>query len=134
MIISKKFGFDSAHRLWADNQSDVDNVTLFGKCARMHGHTYQLEVFVEGPIDEITGMVLNYADLTKIVKPIVDRLDHQILNEIFDHLTTAELMVETIASWIEGAMDHAPFVLWTTKLVEVHLSETPKTKAIWIRG
>ena len=134
IIISKKFRFDSAHRLWVHTWTDDENLAAFGKCTRLHGHTYELAVFVEGPISPTTGMVLNYADLTKIVKPVVDRLDHQNLNDVFNHLTTAEMMVQTIANWISDAMMQLTFVPTEAELVEVDLSETPKTQAVWTAG
>ena len=70
-----------------------------GKCARLHGHTYGLEVTVEGTPQEsgpARGMVMDFADLRERVSHlIVDRLDHQLLNEMIDQTPTAE----AVATW-----------------------------------
>ncbi len=132
--ISKSYSFDAAHQLWNDDWDDIDNLKVFGKCANEHGHTYTLDVTIEGPVESDTGMVLNYFDLDKIVKPIVEgQLDHKNMNKVFGgRLTTAENMVEIISSWIDEELyrvyEEVDFVL-----VMVSLSETPKTTAVWSR-
>ncbi len=125
--ISKQWSFDAAHRLYVDDWSLDKNNEVFGKCVRPHGHTYNLEATVTGPV--VNGMVLNYFDLDRIVKPIVERLDHYDLNEIFHGmLTTAENMVERIAELI---VDELAMQYDSVLLVEVVLRETPKTRAVW---
>jgi 6-pyruvoyltetrahydropterin/6-carboxytetrahydropterin synthase len=67
MIVSKQFRFEASHQL---NGYE-------GKCARLHGHSWILNVVVEGMINPKTGMVYDYVDLKSAIQPIVDRLDHQ---------------------------------------------------------
>ncbi|MGZ3751270.1 MAG: 6-carboxytetrahydropterin synthase QueD [Mucilaginibacter sp.] len=74
MIIYKRFTFDSAHFL--------PNVPEGHKCKNMHGHTYQLTVFIEGELIENDGWVIDYADLKTHIKPIISILDHHCLNEV----------------------------------------------------
>ncbi len=74
MKIYKEFKFDSAH--W------LPHVPPGHKCANMHGHTYIIEIQVEGELDPQLGWVLDYADLSKQVAPLIDQLDHKVLNEI----------------------------------------------------
>ncbi len=74
MKIYKEFKFDSAH--W------LPNVPKSHKCSNMHGHTYVIEVHVEGELDPQLGWVLDFNDLRKIVEPLIDHLDHKVLNEI----------------------------------------------------
>lgn len=74
MLLFKEFTFDSAHFL--------PNVPEGHKCKEMHGHTYRLRVWVEGPLDPVLGWVMDFADLKKVVKPVVNRLDHKCLNNI----------------------------------------------------
>lgn len=131
ITISKNYSFDSAHMLWDENLTEDENWNRFGKCSRLHGHTYYLDVTVSGDIDPDTGMILNYHDLDKIMKPLVDRIDHYYLNEIFPHLTTAELMVDSIAKWILDDLDAVGWN-WVT-LDSVMLQETAKTSAVWSR-
>lgn len=130
MRISKQYSFDAAHQLYVPDLSDEENFSAFGKCARLHGHTYTLEVEVAGEVNPRTGMVMNYFNIDKVVKPIVDMLDHRNLNDHFDVLTTAENMVREIAHTIASALMIHFEGRWTA-LSKVTLSETPKTKATW---
>jgi 6-pyruvoyltetrahydropterin/6-carboxytetrahydropterin synthase len=59
-----------------------------GKCARLHGHTYRFQVWVTGPVDAATGMVVDFYDL----KQAIDAWDHRHLNDEVDFLPTAELL------------------------------------------
>lgn len=65
--LSKEFRFEASHQI--PNHP--------GKCARLHGHSWILEVAISGPVNKETGMVVDYYDIKAIVQPIVDRLDHQ---------------------------------------------------------
>lgn len=71
----KEFTFEAAHRL--------PHVPEGHQCGRLHGHSFRLEVHVEGPVDPATGWLVDYADIAALVKPrLVARLDHYYLNEI----------------------------------------------------
>lgn len=72
--IYKEFKFEAAHRLI--------NVPPTHKCARLHGHSYRVRVYLEGPLDPHTGWVMDFADLKHICKPLIERLDHAYLNDI----------------------------------------------------
>jgi len=85
----KEFRFEAAHYL--------PNVPEGHKCRRMHGHSFRGEVAVRGEVDPATGWLIDFADLQKLVRPIVDRLDHYLLNEIegLENPTS-----EILAAWI----------------------------------
>ena len=70
----KDFRFEAAHFL--------PNVPEGHKCRRVHGHSFRGEVAVRGPIDPRLGWVIDFADLKRAVDPIVDQLDHYLLNDI----------------------------------------------------
>lgn len=72
--IYKEFKFEAAHRLI--------NVPASHKCARLHGHSYRVRVYLEGPLDPQTGWVMDFADLKKVCKPLIEQLDHSYLNDI----------------------------------------------------
>ena len=133
--ISKQYSFDAAHQLWRNDWDEGMNLDIFGKCARPHGHTYTLDVTVEGKVDFETGMILNYFDLDKVVKPLVDgEFDHRDLNKVFKGiLTTAENMVAEIAEQIDLILE-SQYPASEFVLVMVSLSETPKTTAVWSRS
>jgi 6-pyruvoyltetrahydropterin/6-carboxytetrahydropterin synthase len=89
MKLVKTFRFEAAHRL--------PEVPEGHKCARLHGHSFRVEVEIEGPVDPASGWVVDYADIAAEVKPVVERLDHRYLNEIegLENPTS-----ENIAVWI----------------------------------
>ncbi len=83
--------FCAAHRYHSESLSEEENRAVFGKCNRPHGHghDYRVEVSVRGEIDPQTGMVINLADLDRILQEhVVEPLDHCFLNydvEYFAH-------------------------------------------------
>ena len=91
MLISKEFGFDSAHFL----------TQYHGKCEHLHGHTYKLRVTVEGEL-QTNGLVIDFLILKKIVKDkIIDKFDHRCLNDFFEN-PTAEIVAEYIWNELEN--------------------------------
>lgn len=89
MDIFRAFTVEAAHRL--------PNVPPGHKCARLHGHSFRIEVHVSGPVDPVTGWVMDFADVKRAFAPVFDRLDHHYLNEIdgLDNPTS-----ENLARWI----------------------------------
>jgi 6-pyruvoyltetrahydropterin/6-carboxytetrahydropterin synthase len=85
----KDFRFEAAHFL--------PNVPEGHKCRRTHGHSFRGEVAVRGPLDPHLGWVMDFADLKAAVEPLVQRLDHYLLNDIpgLDNPTS-----EILAVWI----------------------------------
>ncbi|MGH8091528.1 MAG: 6-carboxytetrahydropterin synthase QueD [Rudaea sp.] len=89
MDIFKRFHIEAAHRL--------PNVPAGHKCARLHGHSFGVEIHVSGTADAHTGWVMDFADIKSAFAPIFDELDHHYLNEIpgLDNPTS-----ERLAEWI----------------------------------
>jgi len=89
MDIFKVFQVEAAHRL--------PNVPEEHKCARLHGHSFRIEVHVSGPVGTQLGWVMDFADLQRAFQPVFDQLDHHYLNEIdgLDNPTS-----ENLARWI----------------------------------
>lgn len=89
MELFKEFTFEAAHRL--------PNVPEGHKCARLHGHSYRVVVHVEGPVDEELGWVIDFGDISSVVKPVIADLDHYYLNDIpgLENPTS-----EVLAQWI----------------------------------
>jgi len=78
-----KTTFSAAHRLCQPGFSDEENFALYGHCSNPngHGHNYDLEVVVAGSIDEKTGMVINFYELSRLVDELIfDKVDHRNLN------------------------------------------------------
>lgn len=89
MEIFKDFSIESAHRL--------PNVPEGHKCARLHGHSFHVRVYVAGPLHPQLGWVTDFADIKSACKPIEEALDHRYLNEIpgLENPTS-----ENLARWI----------------------------------
>ena len=105
MRVRRRFRFEAAHRLPGHP----------GKCREMHGHSYELVVSVERPVDEKSGMAIDFSDLKQIVRrEVVDRLDHRCVNDLLEN-PTAELMAEWIWQRLAASLPG---------LVEVELHET----------
>lgn len=89
MEIFREFTFEAAHRL--------PHVPDDHKCARLHGHSYRIGVHVEGDVGEESGWVMDFADISCAVKPVLSRLDHYYLNEIEGLVNPT---TEVVARWI----------------------------------
>lgn len=89
MEIFREFTFEAAHHL--------PKVPEGHKCRRPHGHSFTLEVHVSGDLDPKTGWVMDFADISAAVKPLLARLDHHDLNGIpgLENPTS-----EMVAQWI----------------------------------
>lgn len=89
MEIYKEFTFESAHRL--------PHVPEGHKCGRLHGHSFRVTVFVESDLHPELGWVMDFADIKKAFQPIMDRLDHNYLNDVegLENPTS-----EVLACWI----------------------------------
>jgi 6-pyruvoyltetrahydropterin/6-carboxytetrahydropterin synthase len=94
MTIFKTFTIEAAHRL--------PNVPEGHKCARLHGHSFRIEIHVEGPVDEAEGWVMDFGDIKNAFQPIYDLLDHNYLNDI-EGLENATS--ENLARWIWSRLE-----------------------------
>lgn len=73
--LSKTYRFEAAHRL--------PMVAPDHKCFRLHGHSFQIEIAVAGEIDERAGWLVDFAEISARVEPILrDELDHRTLNQV----------------------------------------------------
>ena len=93
MHIFRAFTIEAAHRL--------PNVPAGHKCARLHGHSFRIELQVSGEVDAASGWVMDFADVKAAFQPTYDRLDHHYLNEIpgLENPTS-----ENLARWIWNEM------------------------------
>jgi 6-pyruvoyltetrahydropterin/6-carboxytetrahydropterin synthase len=72
--IFKAFTLESAHRL--------PNVPPGHKCARVHGHSFRVEIHVSGPLDPQLGWVMDFAEVKAAFEPLFQQLDHHYLNDV----------------------------------------------------
>ena len=109
----KDFNFEAAHQL--------TKVPAGHQCGRVHGHSYKVRIHCEGKLDPSHDWVVDYADIAKVTRPIIDKLDHTFLN---DHMVI-ETTAENLAWWI---MQKLAIELPSLSAVEVF--ETPTTSVI----
>lgn len=81
--LTRRYHFSASHRLHSDRLSEAANQETFGKCNNPfgHGHNYEVEVTVRGPVDDLTGRVVDVRNLDDLVQEhIVRPFDHRNLN------------------------------------------------------
>ena len=94
--LTRRYMFSASHRLHSEEMTAAENQAVYGKCNNPygHGHNYNIEITVSGPVDQQTGMVSNLVDLDGFVqREILERFDHQNLNlllEFADAVPTTE--------------------------------------------
>lgn len=89
MEIYKVFTVEAAHRL--------PNVPPDHKCGRLHGHSFKIEIHLNGDVGDETGWVQDFADIKRVFEPFFKQLDHHYLNEV-DGLENPTS--ENFARWI----------------------------------
>ena len=96
MEIFKEFTIEAAH--W------LPNVAEGHKCRRMHGHSFRIQISVDGAVDDRLGWVMDFADLKAAFQTIEDQLDHRCLNDVegLENPTS-----ENLARWIWARLQPA---------------------------
>lgn len=132
--IAKTFTFEAAHRLQRHD----------GKCKNLHGHSYRVEVQIEGPIQASAedtnpqyGMVIDFGRLKEWWRPLELRLDHRTIIESTDPLLRGLIALgvevtefyvpptaENIAEWLKEDLSNWLLGFWTTGF------PTPKVR-VW---
>ncbi|MEK6606683.1 MAG: 6-carboxytetrahydropterin synthase QueD [Myxococcota bacterium] len=104
--IGRTFSFEAAHRL--------PHVREGHKCARLHGHSFRVEIELEGEVDAESGWHRDFGDVDDAFAPLLERLDHHFLNEVagLENPTS-----EVLARWLWERLGPA---LPTLSAVTVH--------------
>ncbi|MBX2827129.1 MAG: 6-carboxytetrahydropterin synthase [Flavobacteriaceae bacterium] len=131
VTVYRKAHFNAAHRLYRKDWSDEKNFEVFGKCSypNYHGHNYELEVGITGPIDEETGFVIDLGILKKIIYEEVEQpFDHKNLNvdvpEFENMNPTAENIAKVIWDKLSARLD-------ASYVISVKLYETPRNFVVY---
>ena len=113
--LRKSFGFESAH--WLPTFPDGH------KCNRLHGHSFRVDVVVEGEVPEEDGYLVDFGVIKAAIKPIEEQLDHRCLNDIegLENPTS-----EMLARWIWNRL--APSL---PMLSEIHVHETCTSSCVY---
>jgi 6-pyruvoyltetrahydropterin/6-carboxytetrahydropterin synthase len=113
--LTRIFHFEAAHRL--------PNLPPEHKCHRLHGHGYEVEVAVAGEVDPSQGWYVDYNDIKRVVRPLVEQLDHVYLNEIqgLENPTS-----ENVAAWLwQRVVPELPGLAW------IRISETRRSGCVF---
>ena len=113
--VTKEFSFDAAHRL-----KDVT-----GKCESLHGHTWKVQITIEGKINE-NGIVYDFTKMKKVLnEKIKSKLDHRFVNDIIEQPTA-----ENIALWIYNEVKNI-----LPNISKIRVYESPESFAtIYFKG
>jgi 6-pyruvoyltetrahydropterin/6-carboxytetrahydropterin synthase len=89
----REYRFEAAHRL--------PRVPDGHKCARLHGHSYRIDVELRGPVDPESGWLVDFAAVDRAWAPLHERLDHRTLNDLpgLENPTC-----ENLAAWLWQAL------------------------------
>lgn len=127
LTVARKARFAAAHFLSLSELSEADNFKRFGPSSNTlaHGHNYEVEVFVSGPLDADTGMVVNLKDLKAILnETVVTPLDFKNLNRqvpFFENrLTTLENMAQLLWLSLQPRLEALSLELSGLKAMESH--------------
>ncbi len=115
VTLIKEYRFEAAHRL--------PHVPTGHKCARLHGHSFKVEIEVYGPVDAHTGWFIDYGVLDEVILPLISELDHRYLNEI-DGLENPTS--EVLAHWLFHRIRPA-----IPSLVAITLYETADARCVY---
>jgi len=128
MKIGKQFRFEASHQL----------PYHLGQCHDLHGHSYLLEVEVEGevqltnPRNPESGMIVDFQRISDIVRiHILPEFDHKHLNKFIEN-PTAEAIVEWIVSALQAQIENS-IAEERAVLNRVRLWETATSFAEWSR-
>lgn len=115
--------FSASHRLHSRGLGDAENQHLYGKCNNLngHGHNYRWEVTLRGPIDPITGMVYNLANLKEEMNGVLATVDHKNLDLDVDYfqynVSTTENLVVYLWNQLKSRLEN-PALLYKMVLHE----------------
>ncbi len=71
-----------------------------GKCKQLHGHTYRVDIVVDGEQQEETGCVADFGELKAVIADVLELVDHTYLNEVLGYPTS-----ENIALFLKAELE-----------------------------
>lgn len=118
--VSRSFRFEAAH--W------LPLVPENHKCRRMHGHSYKVDVLIGADELDDGGFVTDFANIDTAMKPLIDKFDHQVLNDFLKN-PTAELICDHISQYIIGVTDLIDMLRLGARTLTVRVHETERAYA-----
>lgn len=135
LSLTRRVVFAAAHRYRRPEWSEERNLEVFGNCARApwHGHTYTCDVSVAGPVDAMTGFVVDLRALDEILaREVMARFDHRTINTDVPEFAEGLLVpsCENLAAFIADRVQTALGA--RAQVTRVWLSESPTLWAEWV--
>lgn len=136
LVLTRRASFTCVHKYVNPKWSEKENREVFGLCYSQwgHGHNYDVEVSVSGPLDPRTGMILNLAKLDQHLNRVLQKLDGKNINaeisEFYEMIPTTENLIAYIQKEIEPLIKSEPGVV----LERIRLYEAPTLWVDWIRS
>ena len=133
----RQYRFAASHLYRRPEWTEEENLRHFGKCANLpgHGHNYRLTVTVTGDVGDLTGFVVDLAELDRIVgREVLDRVDHQHLNAAIPEFAEGRLIPssENLVDWIRQRL--ATELPVGVRLVSLRVAEEDDLAAEWSAG
>ena len=103
-----------------------------GKCENPHGHNYRVRVKLAGQELDKAGLLVDFKDLKELMKPVIERLDHQMMNDLTP-FTTVNPSAENLAKhfYEETAAKLKSVTNGRVRVKEVTVWETDSTTATY---
>jgi len=105
-----------------------------GKCHRLHGHNWVVEVGVIGDKLNDLGMLVDFKEMKKEVNRVLDHLDHQYLNELPAFTNGYNPTAEHIAKYVYDELKGSELLHAGCRLKYVKIWESPKSSVIYSEG
>jgi 6-pyruvoyltetrahydropterin/6-carboxytetrahydropterin synthase len=101
-----------------------------GKCENVHGHNYRVQLTFQGPELDATGLLVDFVVVKKLMQVVVDRLDHQFLNDL-EPFRVANPSAENLAKYFYDEVSGGLGADATARLGEVRIWETDTSCATY---
>ncbi len=101
-----------------------------GKCENPHGHNYKVEVTLRGETLDKTGLLLDFKDLKQVMRPVIERLDHHMINDL-EPFTELNPSAENLARYFydETNRQLAEMTAGRVRVKDCTIFETDETSA-----
>jgi 6-pyruvoyltetrahydropterin/6-carboxytetrahydropterin synthase len=101
-----------------------------GKCENVHGHNYRVQVTVEGQALNRIGLLVDFVDLKRAVRQVIERLDHQFINDL-EPFTTVNPSAENLARYFYDEVSNSITLEPQVRIARIKIWETDTSIAIY---
>jgi 6-pyruvoyltetrahydropterin/6-carboxytetrahydropterin synthase len=101
-----------------------------GKCENVHGHNYRVQVTVEGPELNTIGLLVDFVELKRAVRQVIDRLDHQFINDL-EPFTTVNPSAENLAKYFYDEVSKRLDLDPSVRIAYIRIWETDTSIAVF---